>query len=60
MNETERTTPEQMLDILADHIKNMIAEAGTRLNTNSIAPLLEIYFKYSIDRGIKYVPHDKK
>lgn len=21
MNETERTTPEQMLDILADHIK---------------------------------------
>ena len=60
MRETEHTTPEQMLDILADHIKNMIAEAGTALNTNSIAPLLEIYFKYSIDRGIKYVPHDKQ
>ena len=60
MHETERTTPEQMLDILADHIKNVIAEAGTTANTDSIAPLLEIYFKYSTDRSINYVPHDKK
>ena len=60
MHKIEHTTPEQMLDILADHIKAVIAEAGTAANTGSIAPLLEIYFKYSTDRSINYVPHDKK
>lgn len=47
--EKQHTTTEDMLDVLADHIKSLIADAGTSTNTASIAPLLEIYFKYSTD-----------
>lgn len=52
--EKQHITTEDMLDVLADHIKSLIADAGTSTNTASIAPLLEIYFRYSRD---DVIPH---
>lgn len=46
----QHTTPEQMLDLLGDHCKLLIGE-GFNAKTEELAPLLEIYFKYTICNG---------
>ena len=55
----QHTTPEQMLDLLGEHIKAMLAANDTGTNTDAVAPLLEIYFKYTIG-GREIIPRAQR